>query len=101
MLAVVTRTGGTVSAAKVPPSSVDGLHRESNETISIWRRDIVPTVEQAIECVYVCQMLSNLLQDIHLFRFDQRRNEVFILAGEDIQIIVPSKGTWKFYEPEF
>jgi len=31
----------------------------------------LPTIDQAIECVYVCQMLSNLLQDIHLFRFDE------------------------------
>mgnify|MGYP006968237769 CR=1 FL=1 len=68
--------------------------------LSIWREDNLPTVEQAVECVYVCQMLSNLLQDIRLFRFDERRNEVFILAGEDIQVVVPSKGAWKFYEPE-
>ena len=58
------------------------------------------TTEQAFECAYVCQMLSNLLQDIRLFRFDERRNEVFILAGEDIQVIGPSIGPWEFYEPE-
>jgi hypothetical protein len=29
-------------------------------------------------------MLSNSYQDIHLFRFDEKIGNVFILAGEDI-----------------
>ncbi len=34
-------------------------------------------------------MLSNGYKDIHLFRFDESTGDVFILAGEDIQIVIP------------
>nr|WP_236738707.1 hypothetical protein [Chroogloeocystis siderophila] len=30
-------------------------------------------------------MLSNLYQDIHLFRFDDKTEDVYILAGNDLQ----------------
>ena len=33
-------------------------------------------------------MLSNSYKDIHLFRFDEKTGNVFILAGDDIQIVV-------------
>ncbi|NJR63806.1 MAG: hypothetical protein HC769_36625 [Cyanobacteria bacterium CRU_2_1] len=55
-----------------------------------------PSDEQAQACLRVCQMLSNCLQDIRLFRFDTNTNNVFILAGENIQIIVPPSGIWNF-----
>ena len=57
-----------------------------------------PTVEQALESVYVCQMLSNLLRNIELFRFDERTKEIFIIAGDELQVVIPSTGTWQFYE---
>ena len=41
-------------------------------------------------------MLSNDYKDIHLFRFDERIGNVFILAGDDIQIVIPSSGEWYF-----
>ncbi len=43
-------------------------------------------------------MLSNLYQEIHLFRFDEQTADVFILAGADDehQIVVPPNGEWYF-----
>lgn len=37
-------------------------------------------------------MLSNCYQDIHLFRFDEKKGEIYILAGDDIQIVIPLTG---------
>ncbi|WP_016874192.1 DUF6888 family protein [Chlorogloeopsis fritschii PCC 9212] len=65
------------------------------------RRIILPTIEQAFACVRVCQMLSNLYKDIKLFRFDDKTGEVYILAGDDIQVIVYPNGEWEFLnDPE-
>lgn len=41
-------------------------------------------------------MLSNYYRDIRLFRFDEQTGEVYILAGEDIQIIITRSGFWRF-----
>ncbi|MDF5721107.1 MAG: hypothetical protein PUP91_11630 [Rhizonema sp. PD37] len=43
-------------------------------------------------------MLSNLYQDIHLFRFEEQTVDIFILAGidDEHQIIVPPDGEWYF-----
>lgn len=41
-------------------------------------------------------MLSNSYKDIHLFRFDEKTGNVFILAGDDIQVVVPVDGEWYF-----
>ncbi|WP_375515244.1 DUF6888 family protein [uncultured Nostoc sp.] len=62
---------------------------------------ILPTTEQALACVRVCQMLSNLYKDIRLFRFDDKTGQVYILAGDELQVIVLSNGIWDFVnEPE-
>uniref|UniRef100_A0A8J7A212 DUF6888 domain-containing protein n=1 Tax=Desmonostoc muscorum LEGE 12446 TaxID=1828758 RepID=A0A8J7A212_DESMC len=62
---------------------------------------MLPTIEQALACVRVCQMLSNPYKDIRLFRFDDRTGQVYILAGDELQIIVLSNGIWDFVnEPE-
>ncbi|MCF2148450.1 hypothetical protein IQ276_018870 [Desmonostoc muscorum LEGE 12446] len=46
-------------------------------------------------------MLSNPYKDIRLFRFDDRTGQVYILAGDELQIIVLSNGIWDFVnEPE-
>lgn len=41
-------------------------------------------------------MLSNGYMDIHLFRFDDKLGNVFILAGNNIQIVIPYTGEWYF-----
>ena len=56
----------------------------------------MPTTEQGIMTIIVCQMLSNLFLDIVLFRYDNLTKEVYILASKDIQIKIPSNGRWEF-----
>jgi hypothetical protein len=60
----------------------------------------MPTAEQALVCVRLCQMLSNGYQPIHLFRYNQNSKRVYILAGvtESIQIVVPENGKWRFID---
>ncbi|MCA6503037.1 MAG: hypothetical protein IM583_02870 [Pseudanabaena sp. M114S2SP2A07QC] len=41
----------------------------------------MPTVDQAIACVRVCQKLSNDYQPIHIFRYNANTSTVFILAS--------------------
>ncbi|MGH2416485.1 MAG: DUF6888 family protein [Microcystaceae cyanobacterium] len=55
-----------------------------------------PTDKQAQACLRVCQMLSSYYRDIQLFRFDEQLGYVYILAVNEIQIIVPSNGDWYF-----
>ena len=58
------------------------------------------TVEQAIKSVELCQSLSDLHQDIVLFRFDDLEREIYILAGSDIEIVIYSSGNWEFLPNE-
>ncbi|MFB2878221.1 DUF6888 family protein [Floridanema aerugineum] len=55
-----------------------------------------PTNEQAQACLRVCQWLSNGYRNIELFRFDYQTGDVYILAGDELQIIVPPSGLWYF-----
>ncbi|NJN57160.1 MAG: hypothetical protein HC879_06465 [Leptolyngbyaceae cyanobacterium SL_5_9] len=62
----------------------------------------MPTTEQALACVRVCQMLSNGYQPIHVFRYSPSTEMVFILAGitESLEILVFSNGQWGFSDDE-
>lgn len=62
----------------------------------------MPTYEQAIASVCVSQSLSEMLQPIHLFRYDASYKYIFILAGinEGIEIIIFQDGNWEFYEDD-
>lgn len=64
--------------------------------VRIEETTIYPTAEQALACVRVCQWLSNCYLDIHLFRFNDQAGYVFILAGDELQIIVFPDGLWRF-----
>jgi hypothetical protein len=61
---------------------------------------IALTPAQAIKAVEVCQSLSNLYQDILLFRFDALKGEIYILAGQNLEIIIDTQGTWEFLPNE-
>ncbi len=41
-------------------------------------------------------MLSNSFRSIHLFRFDPLTCNVYILAGDNIELTVPPNGLWDF-----
>jgi hypothetical protein len=62
----------------------------------------LPTEKQAFASLFVIQMLSNLLQSIHLFRYDQITKQIYIIAGEQegIEVIIFEDGNWEFNENE-
>lgn len=54
---------------------------------------MIPTVEQMLVCVRICQTLSNSYTDIHLFRYSaQKRNRV--LPTPIIILLVISLNFW-------
>ena len=65
---------------------------------TIEEQTITPTNEQALACLRVCHMLSNCYRDIQVFRFNAQTGEVYILAGDELQIIVPQNGQWRFLD---
>jgi hypothetical protein len=71
-----------------------GLYFSTHVTIE--ESTIYPTAEQALTCLRVCQMLSNCFRDIQLFRFNARTGEVYIIAGDELEIIVSRNGLWRF-----
>jgi hypothetical protein len=58
----------------------------------------MPTAEQAIKAVILCQYLSNVLQPIELFRYNQKEKYIYIIAGSagSIEIIIYRDGNWEF-----
>ncbi|MGG6266809.1 DUF6888 family protein [Leptolyngbya sp. AN10] len=54
------------------------------------------TTAQAFKSVEVCQSLSNMLRDIHLFRFDHLTGNIYILASESIEIVINQNGEMNF-----
>ena len=64
--------------------------------VRIEEAAIYPTTEQAIACIVVCQWLSNCYRDIHLFRFNDQVGYIFILAGDELEIVVSRDGLWRF-----
>lgn len=52
----------------------------------------MPTPEQMLTCIGACQTLSNFYKDIHLFRYDEMRREIYILAGETLGIRIFASG---------
>ncbi|MEC4812430.1 MAG: hypothetical protein SAK29_04015 [Scytonema sp. PMC 1069.18] len=57
---------------------------------------MIPSVEQMLVCMRVCQTWSNFYNDIHLFRYDEQRKEIYILAGDTIGISIFRNGHWEF-----
>jgi hypothetical protein len=43
-------------------------------------------------------MLSNRLLDIHLIRFDEIERYVYILAGDEMEILIFPEGNWRFID---
>ncbi|NEP39336.1 MAG: glycoside hydrolase family 32 protein [Okeania sp. SIO2H7] len=41
-------------------------------------------------------MLSNCFRDIQVFRYNPQERYIFILAGDNLQILVFPNGIWRF-----
>lgn len=59
---------------------------------------IMPTQLQLLKCLLLCQILSNCHRPIQLIRYDERRKEIFIIAGElgNIEITIFENGQWRY-----
>ncbi len=54
--------------------------------------------KQKDTAIFLCQLLSNLLQPIWLFRYDSTYKYIFIVAGkeESLEITLFENGSWEF-----
>lgn len=57
---------------------------------------ILPTLEQALKCVYLCQALTTAYLPIYIVRLDERTGEIFILSGNEIEILINRDGNWTY-----
>lgn len=51
-----------------------------------------PTVEQAIELYKMCQNLTQMYSSINLVTIDGRTKNLYILAGEGLEILINING---------
>ena len=58
----------------------------------------MPTDKQKETVIFVCQLLSNLLQPIWMFRYDPVYKYIFLIAGkeESLEITILENGIWEF-----
>ncbi|MBW4622139.1 MAG: hypothetical protein KME17_22645 [Cyanosarcina radialis HA8281-LM2] len=57
---------------------------------------MLPTVEQGMICIILCQSLTNFYRPIVLLRLDERTGNIYILAGDELEIEIDRGGTWIF-----
>jgi len=59
---------------------------------------LMPTEPQMLRCIALCQVLSNCYRPIQLFRYDQERKEIFLIAGEQgtIELTMFETGQWRY-----
>lgn len=57
---------------------------------------ILPTTEQTLTCFILCQRLTSLYRSIFLVRLDERTEDIYILAGEETEILIDKHGNWEF-----
>ena len=58
----------------------------------------MPTQEQMLVAITTCQWLSNFYRPIYLFRYDEKRQQIFIIAGEqeNIEITIFANGKRRY-----
>jgi hypothetical protein len=54
------------------------------------------TTEQAIVGLRLCHNVTNMYQSIQLIRIDERTQDLLILVGTEIEIVVSPNGKWRF-----
>ncbi|WP_250123789.1 hypothetical protein [Chroococcidiopsis sp. CCMEE 29] len=52
----------------------------------------IPTADQALSCFIACQTLTAMYLPIFLIRLDERTDEVYVLAGEETEILIDRSG---------
>jgi hypothetical protein len=56
----------------------------------------VPTAKQTFEFFLVWVRLSNVLLPINAVRLDERTNQIYVLAGEEIEVLIYPNGKVRF-----
>ena len=56
------------------------------------RCELMPTEIQAVKCFIWCQRITQMYLPISLVRLDERSNNIFIIAGEDIEVLIDING---------
>lgn len=51
-----------------------------------------------LKAIIACQWLSNFYRPIYLFRYDPKRQEIYIISGEqeNIEITIFNDGNWRY-----
>ncbi len=60
----------------------------------LWEVVTIPTSAQLLECYLVCSEATKMYQSVNLVRLDERTGNLFILIGDDIEIVIGSNGKW-------
>ncbi|NDJ15951.1 DUF6888 family protein [Myxacorys almedinensis] len=55
-----------------------------------------PTAKQEAKCFILCQRITAMFLPIWIVRLDERNGEIFILAGEEMAIVINPDGEWEF-----
>lgn len=56
----------------------------------------IPTSKQTLEFFIVCVRLSNVLLPINLVKLDERTNQIYVLAGEEVEVLIYPNGRVRF-----
>jgi hypothetical protein len=59
-------------------------------------KPIKPTSAQEGAALQVAFDLTRMFLDINLVRLDDRTGEIYVLAGEAIEVLIPLNGKWRF-----
>ncbi len=54
-----------------------------------------PTPQQCYACFILCRMLTAYYRPIALVTYDERIERIYILAGEDLQVLIYPDSTWR------
>ncbi|WP_313954510.1 DUF6888 family protein [Aulosira sp. FACHB-615] len=62
----------------------------------------LPTDKQKDTVIFICQILSNLLQPVWMFRYDSLHKYIFLIAGreESLEITIFENGSWEFNQDD-
>jgi hypothetical protein len=54
------------------------------------------TPAQAMTGIRLCHNITNMYRSIELIRLDERTGNLFVLVGEEIEIVISQNGQWRF-----
>ncbi|KAM3090956.1 DUF6888 family protein [Phormidesmis sp. 146-35] len=60
------------------------------------RSSLLPTPAQTLECFRVCYQLTAMYRPIYIVRIDDRTNDIFILASDNLLVSINRDGETEF-----